>query len=433
MNNQDKLLISYLNHKISHQNDYLDFNHVTMDYSTHKYHSYPATMIPKLPELFINAVQSVVPVGSLYDPFMGSGTTLVEGIRHNINSTGIDLNPLAVLISRVKTRKLDSTKLAKQATKLFDNIDQAKALVNNDKLVINIPKFNHIDYWFKPEVIIDLELIKEQINKVKDTSTREFFLLAFSSTVRYVSNTRNSEFKLYRMAPEKLAKWHPDTVAKFKEYVQHNVNRNKLLKTTQARASVYFSNSQDAHQLADNTFDLLITSPPYGDSQTTVAYGQFSRISLQWLGLKEYSINEITKIDKSLLGGTVFNKEFKALPSPTFNNLIRKLDKIDHKRALEVAQFYDDLFLVLKENVRVMTPNSYQFWVTANRTVKRIQLPTDKIITELYNSLNVKRLASYVRNIPNKRMPVKNSPTNQQGKVANTMQQEKITLYKTVK
>lgn len=433
MNNQDKLLISYLNHKISHQNDYLDFNHVNMNYSTHKYHSYPATMIPKLPELFINAVQSVVPVGSLYDPFMGSGTTLVEGIRHNINSTGIDLNPLAVLISRVKTRKLDSTKLAKQTIKLFDNIDHAKTLFNANKLAINPPDFNHLNYWFKPEVIIDLALIKKQIDQIEDTPMREFFLLAFSSTVRYVSNTRNSEFKLYRMVPEKLAKWHPDTILKFKGYVQHNINRNKLLKTTQTRASVYFGNSQDVHQLADNTFDLLITSPPYGDSQTTVAYGQFSRISLQWLGLKEYSINEVTKIDKSLLGGTVFNKEFKALPSPTFNNVIKQLAKIDRKRALEVAQFYDDLFLVLKENVRIMAPNSYQFWVTANRTVKGIQLPTDKIITELYSSLNVKKLASYVRNIPNKRMPAKNSPTNQQGKVANTMQQETITLYKTIK
>lgn len=433
MNNQDKLLISYLNHKISHQNDYLDFNHVNMNYSTHKYHSYPATMIPKLPELFINAVQSVVPVGSLYDPFMGSGTTLVEGIRHNINSTGIDLNPLAVLISRVKTRKLDSTKLAKQTIKLFDNIDHAKTLFNANKLAINPPDFNHLNYWFKPEVIIDLALIKKQIDQIEDTPMREFFLLAFSSTVRYVSNTRNSEFKLYRMVPEKLAKWHPDTILKFKGYVQHNINRNKLLKTTQTRASVYFGNSQDVHQLADNTFDLLITSPPYGDSQTTVAYGQFSRISLQWLGLKEYSINEVTKIDKSLLGGTVFNKEFKALPSLTFNNVIKQLAKIDRKRALEVAQFYDDLFLVLKENVRIMAPNSYQFWVTANRTVKGIQLPTDKIITELYSSLNVKKLASYVRNIPNKRMPAKNSPTNQQGKVANTMQQETITLYKTIK
>lgn len=433
MNYQDKKLVTYLNNKINSKVDYLDFANVNMDYSTHKYHNYPATMIPKLPELFIDAAQSVMPINRLYDPFMGSGTTLVEGIRHNINSTGIDLNPLAVLISKVKTRKLNPTELAKYTSQLFANIDQAKKMLDCHNLNINSPEFNNIHYWFKPEVITELQLIKDQIVKVKDINLREFFLLAFSSTVRYVSNTRNSEFKLYRMTPEKLAKWHPNTIAEFKKEVNHNVQRNAQLKDRQATADTIFGTSQAVPQLADNTFDLLITSPPYGDSQTTVAYGQFSRISLQWLGLKEYSTKEITSIDKSLLGGTVFNKKFKSLPSPTFNNLIEQIDIISHKRALEVAQFYNDLFLVLQENVRVMNPYSYQFWVTANRTVKGIQLPTDKIITELYCSLNVKKLASYARNIPNKRMPSKNSPTNQQGKIANTMKQEIITVYKTLK
>lgn len=46
----------------------------------------------------------------------------------------------------------------------------------------------------------------------------------------------------------------------------------------------------------DRSFDLVLTSPPYGDSRTTVAYGQFSRLSLRWLGIDEY-------VDRTSLGG----------------------------------------------------------------------------------------------------------------------------------
>ena len=143
--------------------------------------------------------------------------------------------------------------------------------------------------------------------------------------------------------------------------------------------------------------------------------------------------NEVPKIDHKLLGGTLKDKEIRKTASPTLNKYIDEINEIDNKRALEVIQFYDDLFVVLKECYRVMKPDSYQVWVTANRTVKGIQLPTDQIITELYESLGVKKLTHFTRNIPNKRMPSKNSPTNQKGKKLSTMEQENIVIYKTIK
>lgn len=429
----DKKIVNYLNNKINSKENYLDFNGVDMNYSTHRYHDYPATMIPKLPELFIEAVQSAENVNSLYDPFMGSGTTLVEGLRHNIDSTGVDLNPLAVLMSRVKTRKLDQNKLEKLRQKIYDGFTNEKLEVVSGKKELNTPSFKNVEYWFKPYVIQDLQILKDQIFAIEDTKMREFFLLAFSGTVRYVSNTRNSEFKMYRMAPKTLEKWEPDVFNKFAEITDRNVELNSKLNFHKAKANAIFGTSQKLENIKDNTFDLLITSPPYGDSRTTVAYGQFSRTSLQWLNLRDYPADKVPKIDRTLLGGTVKDKEIKKTPSKTLNEILEALAAKDQKRALDVIQFYEDLFVVLNENVRVMKPNSYQFWVTANRTVKGIQLPTDKIIAELYESLGVKKLGEWCRNIPNKRMPGKNSPTNEKGKKISTMKQENIVLYKTIK
>lgn len=430
--NNDQQIVNELESIIGSKPNYLDFNGVDMNYSTHKYHDYPATMIPKLPDLFLNVISKFTEVKSLYDPFMGSGTTLVEGIRHGINSTGIDLNPLAALMSRVKTKKLNQEKLLKYRKDIYSGIEKEKREVWIGSKELKTPNFKNIDYWYKPYVIKELQIIRDQIEDIKDVDYREFFLLAFSGTVRYVSNTRNGEFKMYRMAPKTLEKWEPDVIGKFKEILDKNIDLNGKLKEPQATASVILGTSMKT-DLPDNSFDMLITSPPYGDSRTTVAYGQFSRTSLQWLDLDEMPAGEVPKIDRKLLGGTLRDKEIRATASPTLNKYVREIEQKDEKRALEVIQFYDDLYVVLKECYRVMKPNSYQVWVTANRTVKQIQLPTDVIISELYASLGVKKLAEFTRNIPNKRMPSKNSPTNKKGKKNPTMKQENIVLYKTIK
>lgn len=428
----DQKIVTKLNEIINSKSNYLDFNGENMDYSTHKYHDYPATMIPKLPELFLSVITQYCDVKSLYDPFMGSGTTLVEGLRHDIDSTGVDLNPLAVLMSKVKTKKLNQTTLENYRKAIYDGIEKEELLVSTGKLQLKLPTFKNIDYWYKPYVIKDLQIIRNQIMKIDEPEYRDFFLLAFSGTVRYVSNTRNGEFKMYRMAPKTLEKWHPDVIDKFREILDKNVEANSKLTEPTASANVILGSSAKL-DLPDNSFDMLITSPPYGDSKTTVAYGQFSRTSLQWLNLKEMPADQVPKIDRTLLGGTLKDKELRETASPTLNKYIQEINAKDTKRTLEVIQFYDDLYVVLKECYRLMKPDSYQVWVTANRTVKQIQLPTDVIISELYASLGVKKLAEFTRNIPNKRMPSRNSPTNKKGKTISTMKQEHIVLYKTIK
>lgn len=429
----DSQIIDELNKIISSKPNYLYFNGMEMNYATHKYHDYPATMVPKLPDLFLNVITKYTKVNNLYDPFIGSGTTLVEGIRHDIDSTGVDLNPLAVLMSKVKTRKLDKNKLAKYYQTVSNGIKDERRNVENGKEKLTLPIFKNIDYWYKPYIKQDLEIIREQIFKqITEKVYLEFFLLAFSETVRYVSNTRNSEFKMYRMPEKALVKWQPNVFDKFFDVLNRNIELNNKLSVPKAKANVILGSAIKTN-LPANSFDLLITSPPYGDSKTTVAYGQFSRTSLQWLNLKEMPASEVPKIDKELLGGTLVNKKLRKTLSPTLDKCISEIAEKDEKRALEVIQFYSDLYSALKECVRVMKPNSYQVWVTANRTVKGVCLPTDTIISELFSMLGVKKLAEFTRHIPNKRMPKKNSPTNKVGQKVSTMNQEHIVLYKTIK
>ena len=129
--------------------------------------------------------------------------------------------------------------------------------------------------------------------------SRNFILVAFSETVREVSYTRNGEFKLYRMPAQKLEGFKPDIFGIFSKKLSRN--RNGLAAFLENRKSVEVSVS-DANTVQGELplprplggYDVVITSPPYGDSQTTVAYGQYSRLAAEWIGLPNCSQNRQT-------------------------------------------------------------------------------------------------------------------------------------------
>src|SRR5919109_2723053 len=74
-------------------------------YLSHSYHRYPAKFIPQLAARLIKENSQV---GELVcDPFMGSGTTLVEAIVNDRRTYGTDINPVAVLITKAKTTPIE--------------------------------------------------------------------------------------------------------------------------------------------------------------------------------------------------------------------------------------------------------------------------------------------------------------------------------------
>lgn len=441
MNSADKKIIDELENKIAENPNYLDFLGANTKELSHGYHTYPAMMIPQISREMIELTlkHSDSTIESIYDPFAGSGTTLVEGINAGLKSFGNDINPLSILMTHAKTTAINPDTLSNFIETVFNQIDEHKKQFDNGHLELDIPSFPRIDFWFKESVIFDLQIIKDAIYSVENDNVKNFLLAAFTETVRYVSNTRNNEFKLYRMSPDKLEAWNPDVIAIFKKNVTSNEDGNTSLFNKvgdQTEATVKLGSSMQIDSLYPNeSFDLLVTSPPYGDSGTTVAYGQFSRLSLQWLDLDPEVEENIIKLDRIMLGGKVIKEltpqeQLSILKSDTLTEIYNSIAAVDQKRALEVLQFYVDLDVVIEQSAKVMKHGSYQYWVVANRTVKGYQIPTDTIIAELFDKYDVIHLHDFYRNIPNKRMPKLNSPTNKKGQLVATMNRETIIMLR---
>src|SRR5512136_5537 len=91
-----------------------------VSYATHGIHRYPAKFIPQIPRFCIDKYSK--PGDDVLDPFMGSGTTLLESYVSGRNSYGIDIHALARLIAKVKTTPLDPEVLSSLSARLLEDI-----------------------------------------------------------------------------------------------------------------------------------------------------------------------------------------------------------------------------------------------------------------------------------------------------------------------
>lgn len=447
--------------------DFWDFSNSPTDELIHGLHNYPAVMIYPISRNILNVVSKYKTINCLMDPFAGSGTVIVEGQIKNVpHVIGNDLNPLARLITSAKVTMLgdsDITYLYKVVASINSKLEQFKPVItkfdekikskydiseksgwatNAETLTNDYLKENGVDliidnhfknlgFWFSPSTLIPLQLIKNEIALTKNSNINNMLNCAFSELVRYVSNTRNGEFKLYRIKKEKVSTIFYDVQKEFNRIINKNILKMQEYVAnvnSESIVNIYAENCQSMNSVSDESVDIVITSPPYGDSHTTVAYGQFSKLSSQWVGLIEDE-----NIDALLLGGKKNKTDnIKSLQSPTLELLYRQIAQVDKTRADEVLSFYFDLDKSIAEISKKTKKDGYQFWVVGNRTVKKISVQTDVIISEMAKKYNLELLRKDYRRISNKVMPSVNSPTNVVGDTITTMVSEIILFFKKI-
>jgi site-specific DNA-methyltransferase (cytosine-N4-specific) len=388
---------------------------------THGIHTYPAMFIPQVARRLLETYSKEG--DTICDIFCGSGTALVESKLLGRNAYGIDLNPLAIFLAKAKTNPIDSKKIMKEYMSLLGKVDKIKD--------VEIPNFKNIDFWFKKNAIIKLAKLKKAIQEIKDKAISDFFMVAFSETVRYSSNTKTGEFKLVRIKADKLEKHDPNVLGIFRKRLEQNiVGMSEFYKDKKNTwTKIIYGDSSKNNEIKPSSIDCIVTSPPYGDSGTTVAYGQFSRLSSQWIDMFE-NPDKASGLDNELLGGRATKVLTHSLSSEYLNDSLDKIAKADEARARDVLSFYIGLNDCLKQAYKILRPKKYFCIVIGNRLVKQVRLPTDFIIAELGEKIGFTCEDIFVRNIPNKKMPIKNSPTNVVGALEETMNKESVVILR---
>ena len=408
-----------------------DFRNEDTKEFTHCFHIYPAIMIPQVARGLIKLYGKKGDV--LFDPYCGSGTSLVEGRLAGMNVFGTDLNPAARLISKAKTITYDLKELKNDISVFTNNLQeelQSVSSLDEFDAPTNVT-FERLQDWFKIKSIAEISHCLVKVSKIENKDNRNFILIALSECLRLVSYQRNSEFKLYRISADKRDSHYVELFNLLNKRLKRN------LKGLEKFLNEVDDSTKDVKVLSFNTVntiseefirkkpDIVVTSPPYGDSGTTVAYAQFSWLTNVWLGLDNQAPGAL---DRSLMGGRKEGvEEFGFKP---MDDALKEISIVDEKRAKEVMHFYREYRDSMTNVASIVESEGHVCYVVGNRTVKGIQLPTDQFTAWVFENAGFEYITTYLRDIPNKRMPSKNSPSNKAGKKVSTMHKEYLVVLR---
>lgn len=393
--------------------------------ASHMIHLYPAKLLPHIPAFFL-ANQILSKEGDLVlDPFSGSGTVMLEAILAKRCAAGSDSNPLARLISKVKTTKLDSVELLAS----FRSIKERIKL--NEPIVLK-PDVVNIDYWFHAHVIEQLSRIKQAIQKISDRDIREFFEVSFSNTIKRSSladprlsvpvRLKKEKYELESInyvSTEKLLKKleNLNVYELFYKLSKSNIDRldtlNKLIPTYDNGGRIFDdarSLTSDNDRLNDESVQLIITSPPYAGAQK---YIRSSGLNLGWLdqcpsdGLRYY--------EKLNIGREHHNKSeyssFLSTGIPDADEFLLEIYKIKPLRSYIAAKYIVEMKEALTEAYRVLKPGGYIVLVSSSNKICNQDFETHKYLSQIAIGLGLKIKLRLIDDIHSRGLMTKRNKT----------------------
>ncbi len=287
--------------------------------SIHNISLYPCKFIPELPKWAIKKFSNKGDI--ILDPFVGSGTTFVESILLGRNCLGIDYNPYARLVSKVKSTLIDPKLIKSEYLQILRNL-------NEDKTSALKPTFKGIDFWFNQQVITTLSRLKKQISLIDNSNLRDFFNVAFSMTVRKTSyiapgqilTAKRKDWREIKQLNEK------DTLNLFEqictEYISYFENFYKTAdKTTYAK--IIGIDAREIYLPSEvNSVDLIVTSPPYINAMDYV-WG--NRLRLHWLDLVKNDEDRLNLYNYEIGTERILRKEYEIIGKTGIPKIDKKL------------------------------------------------------------------------------------------------------------
>jgi site-specific DNA-methyltransferase (cytosine-N4-specific) len=283
---------------------------------------------------------------------------------------------------------------------------------------IEMYKFDGINKWYVDDAIRDLSILRSCIIREPDVKYRRFFWVTFAEIAKQADNARTSTFKLHIKLETTIQETEYDCMQSFKEKLSSNINAVLEFKALRHGETdrLYYGDSkkllQDKRRFAENSVDLVITSPPYGDNTTTITYGQYSVLPLRWIPLGDIHesisadvVANLSRIDRDSLGGVnyqldLLNQSGILEASPQLKEFVEMLlgEKMIEK-ARKVASFILDFSEVLRNLCHVVKPGKLLVFTVGNRQVNKTEFPLHLVLRDLAELYGMDMLYDFRRNI----------------------------------
>lgn len=324
-------------------------------YVTHGIHAYKGKFYPQLAKALIN-ISKLKPGAVILDPFMGSGTVLLESYLNGYKGFGIDMNPMAVHIAKAKLGivKEDPELIFRTVRNVLRRVSEAEGLEYG---LSQFPESCHeeIENWFPRAVISKLNFLLTVIRAIKSPSIINFLEVCTSDIIREVSHQDPSDLRIRKRstlledAPvfEMFTKKVEDQLEKLQQYWEtKSYCPNRTYPSNLGLGDNRMFDSFENLGLATESVDLIVTSPPYF---TALPYIDTDRLSLLTILGIPRQIN--SKIEKQITGSREISKKEKESIESSISDLTLPRSVLETIYKIQSALLTDSTAGFRRQNV----------------------------------------------------------------------------------
>jgi SAM-dependent methyltransferase len=336
------------------------------------------------------------------DPFCGSGAILLAAARKDIVANGVDLNPMAVLLSRTKLRGFDR----QEATELCEEwLDRARR--RRERFRIDWPEK---EYWFSERTLDKFESLRAIAPELRLGRTRAgtAVLLAFCLSVRLCSRAdqRSPKPFISKMARTLRSGRHFDPYVTITQilndladlYPQSVGPRSRVVRGDITGDFSLTSLGRHSH---------VITSPPYLNAQDYYRNFKLELFLLEGIGgPKVDAIRErFVGTDRgSLLAG------LSARKLKYYRSLVRGLREVearDDRLAAVIFRYCADMQKAMRQMRNSLRPRGKLILVCGDNLVSGVRIATWRVLDRLAIDEGFELTDRYSDNIEDRMLPPK--------------------------
>lgn len=363
----------------------LDFEAGGHLYATHRIHPYAARCPPPLVDWAISRYTRAGDV--VLDPMVGSGTTLVEAALLGRRGWGVEIDPLARLIAKVKATPMEPARIERARARI-ESLLETNHL--NDRWRPDLPD---LAKWFRADVCADLARLRDAISRVsrRDRDLRDLLWIAFSSLIVARTSVANARDLVH--SRHHIREWQvdPDAPARFLEQLRRITRMMGDYETRlDGRAPDIQIIGSDARQLLlePQSVDLVFSSPPYA---TALDYVRAHIFAVAWMAdVLRTSTEEYRLLGRAFIGteraplrdtGEVSSPP--AVGVAGIDELVGRLAGDHPKHAWIVWRYFRDMSAVLAEITRVLRPGGHAVLVVCPSNIRKIRIPTPDLFASI--------------------------------------------------
>ncbi|GMO46223.1 MAG: DNA methyltransferase C1 [Termitinemataceae bacterium] len=357
----------------------------------HRIHAYPAKFPAFVTTKAIEyARKEQLKTNAIADIFCGCGTTAFEAKRNNINYWGCDINPVATMIARVKSKKYQLLRLQKYYQSILDEYENSQK--SNEYENAN----ERLKYWYTESQYNNLAHLKSVILKITPNESEYcyFFLCAFSNILKASSKWLTKSIKPQVDPNKKIL----DVYSLFKTQCQAMFTANDETQSMNSSKTEIVTGNFLDNQWNIPTVDMIITSPPY---VTSYEYADLHQLSTLWLGFTD----NYKKLRDGTIGSCYHEYEFKDEISElnhTGENIVSQLMKHQKSKAKSVAKYYLDMQKVAKKVYAILDKQGIALFVIGNTEYKGIRIDNVRHLAESLSNSGFEKICVTKRKISGK-------------------------------